>query len=46
VKVKESHERVKTRMQEIAIMKNMLEKMLDIRENAKKIWPPESTTTN
>ena len=33
-------------MQEIAIMKNMLEKMLDIRENAKKIWPPESTTTN
>jgi hypothetical protein len=27
-------------------MKNMLEKMLDIRENAKKIWPPESTTTN
>ena len=46
VKVKESHERVKTRMQEIAIMKNMLEKMLDIRENAKKNWPPESTTTN
>jgi len=38
VKVKESHERVKTRMQEIAIMENMLEKMLDIRENAKKIW--------
>jgi hypothetical protein len=26
VKVKENHERVKTRMQEIAIMENMLEK--------------------
>jgi hypothetical protein len=41
VKVKENHERVKTRMQEIAIMENMLEKnvgYMAIRQNAKKIW--------
>jgi len=38
VKVKENHERVKTRMQEIAIMENMLEKNVGYTPKRKKNW--------